>query len=132
VLGRIDATTIALYAGSILWVIGYDTVYAHQDAEDDALIGVKSTARLFGSHTRPVLALLYGLACGLIGFALVLSGSQLAAWTGLAAFAVHLAIQVYRLDIADAARCLQIFKSNRNAGLLLFAGLLLDAVLRAR
>src|SRR5260370_8242679 len=59
--GRIDATALALYAGSIAWVIGYDTIYAHQDAEDDALIGIKSTARLFAPRTRPALAAFYGL-----------------------------------------------------------------------
>ena len=56
-----------LYAGSIAWVIGYDTIYAHQDAEDDALIGVKSTARLFGARTRPALIVFYALAVVLIG-----------------------------------------------------------------
>src|ERR1700724_602002 len=56
VLGRIDASALSLYAGSIAWVIGYDTIYAHQDAEDDALIGIKSTALLFGARTRPMLA----------------------------------------------------------------------------
>ena len=61
-LGRIDATALALYAGSIAWVIGYDTIYAHQDAEDDALIGIKSTARLFGARTHRALVLFYGSA----------------------------------------------------------------------
>src|ERR1700694_141463 len=65
-LGRIDATALLLYAGSISWVIGYDTIYAHQDAEDDALIGVKSTALLFGARTRPALMAFYAAAAGLI------------------------------------------------------------------
>src|SRR6266481_7711858 len=69
---RIGATALALYAGSIAWVIGYDTIYAHQDAEDDALIGVKSTALLFGKRTRPALMVFYGLAVVLIGVALLL------------------------------------------------------------
>ena len=69
-LGRIDATALVLYAGSIAWVIGYDTIYAHQDAEDDALIGVKSTARLFGARTHLALAIFYSLAVVLIGVAL--------------------------------------------------------------
>src|SRR5437762_259080 len=55
-LGRIDLTALVLYAGSIAWVIGYDTIYAHQDAEDDALIGIKSTARLFGARTQLALS----------------------------------------------------------------------------
>ncbi|WP_029583294.1 4-hydroxybenzoate octaprenyltransferase [Bradyrhizobium sp. URHD0069] len=128
--GRIDATALALYAGSIAWVIGYDTIYAHQDAEDDALIGIKSTARLFGERTHQALMVFYALAVVLIGVALVLAGARWPAWTGLAAFALHLAWQIRRLEISDPALCLRIFKSNREAGLLLFAGLLADAVIR--
>ena len=129
-LGRIDATALALYAGSIAWVIGYDTVYAHQDAEDDALIGIKSTARLFGARTHRALAAFYGLAVILIGLALAMAGVRWPAWIGLGAFAAHLLWQIRMLDIADPALCLRIFKSNRDAGVLLFAGLLADAVLR--
>src|SRR5262252_1694819 len=127
---RIDATALVLYAGSIAWVIGYDTIYAHQDAEDDALIGIKSTARLFGARTAQALVVFYGLAVLLIGVALALAGARLPAWIGLAAFAAHLFWQISRLRIGDAALCLRLFKSNRDAGLLLFAGLLVDAVLR--
>jgi 4-hydroxybenzoate polyprenyltransferase len=130
-LGRIDATALVLYAGAIAWVIGYDTIYAHQDAEDDALIGVKSTARLFGARTHLALVVFYAAAVILIGAALGLAGSQWPAWIGLAAFAGHLAWQIRRLEINDPALCLRIFKSNRDAGLLLFAGLLADAVMRA-
>jgi 4-hydroxybenzoate polyprenyltransferase len=130
-LGRIDATALLLYSGSIAWVIGYDTIYAHQDAEDDALIGVKSTARLFGAHTHRALMVFYALAVVLIGVAMGLAGAGLAAWIGLAAFAAHLVWQIARLKIGDPALCLRVFKSNRDAGLLLFAGLLVDAVMRA-
>src|SRR6266403_75150 len=129
--GRIDATALVLYAGSIAWVIGYDTIYAHQDAEDDALIGIKSTALLFGARTRPALTVFYGLAVVLIGAALALAGAGFPAWIGLAAFAAHLVWQIRSLEISDPALCLRIFKSNRDAGLLLFAGLLADAVMRA-
>jgi 4-hydroxybenzoate polyprenyltransferase len=128
---RIDATALLLYAGSIAWVIGYDTIYAHQDAEDDALIGIKSTALLFGARTRPALMVFYGLAVVLIGAAFAVAGARLSAWIGLGAFAAHLIWQIRRLQISDPALCLRIFKSNRDAGLLLFAGLLLDAVMRA-
>jgi 4-hydroxybenzoate polyprenyltransferase len=131
IVGRIDLTALVLYAGSIAWVIGYDTIYAHQDSEDDALIGVKSTARLFGAHTHQALILFYGLAVILIGVALASGDVRWPAWLGLAAFAVHLASQIVRLRIDDAALCLRLFKSNRDAGLLLFAGLLADAVIRA-
>jgi 4-hydroxybenzoate polyprenyltransferase len=130
-LGRIDAAALALYAGAITWVVGYDTIYAHQDAEDDALIGIKSTALLFGARTHQALMVFYGLAVVLIGVALVLAGARWFAWIGLAAFAAHLAWQIRRLEISDPALCMRIFKSNRDAGLLLFAGLLIDAVMRA-
>ena len=96
-LGRIDATALLLYAGSIAWVIGYDTIYAHQDAEDDALIGVKSTALLFGARTHQALMVFYGLAVVLIGVALALAGARWPAWIGLAAFAAHLVWQIRRL-----------------------------------
>jgi 4-hydroxybenzoate polyprenyltransferase len=129
--GRIEATALVLYAGSIAWVIGYDTIYAHQDTEDDALIGIKSTALLFGARTRPALMVFYGLAVALIGVALALAGAGWMAWLGLAAFAVHLISQIERIEIGDPQLCLRIFKSNRNAGLLLFAGLLSDAISRA-
>jgi 4-hydroxybenzoate polyprenyltransferase len=131
VFGRIDATALVLYAGSISWVIGYDTIYAHQDTEDDALIGIKSTALLFGDRTRPALAIFYALAVVLIGVALRLAGAQWLAWIGLAAFAAHLVWQIVRIEIGDPGLCLRIFKSNRDAGLLLFAGLVADALLRA-
>jgi 4-hydroxybenzoate polyprenyltransferase len=127
----IDATALVLYAGSIAWVIGYDTIYAHQDVEDDALIGVKSTARLFGARTHAALIVFYGLAVVLIGGALELAGVRYVAWIGLAAFAAHLVRQIRRFRIGDPALCLKIFKSNRDAGLLLFAGLAIDAVIRA-
>jgi len=129
--GRLDLPAFVLYAGSISWVIGYDTIYAHQDSEDDALIGIKSTALLFGARTRPALTGFYALAVALIGMALLLGGARWPAWIGLAAFAGHLAWQVARLDITSPALCLRLFKSNRDAGLLLFAGLLVDAVMRA-
>jgi 4-hydroxybenzoate polyprenyltransferase len=129
-LGRIDATALLLYAGSIAWVIGYDTIYAHQDAEDDALIGIKSTALLFGARTQAALAGFYGLAVVLIAGAFALAGAGVFAWIGLAAFAAQLVWQITRLDISDPALCLRVFKSNREAGLILFAGLLIDAVMR--
>src|SRR5580693_225330 len=98
-LGRIDASALLLYAGSISWVIGYDTIYAHQDAEDDALIGIKSTALLFGERTHQALIIFYGLAVVLIGVALYLAGVRWPAWIGLVAFAANLAWQIRRLKI---------------------------------
>jgi 4-hydroxybenzoate polyprenyltransferase len=131
VFGRLDAPALVLYAGSICWVIAYDTIYAHQDREDDALVGIKSTALLFGERTRPALTLFYSAAVALIAVALALAGAGWASFVGLAAFAAHLSWQVRVIDIADPAQCLRLFKSNRDAGLLLFAGLTVDAVMRS-
>ena len=126
--GRLDWPAIVLYAGSISWVIGYDTIYAHQDREDDLLIGIKSTALLFGENTRPMLAGFYCGAVVLIGIAGLTAGGRLIFVLGLIAFAAHLAWQVVRLDINDSAHCLKLFKSNRDAGLILFGAMLLEAV----
>lgn len=129
--GALDPPALILYAGAIAWVIGYDTIYAHQDREDDALIGVKSTALLFQDRTKPMLALFFALAVVLIGAAGWMAGGGLVFTLGVAAFAAHLARQIYRLDIANPDVCLAIFRSNRDAGLILFAGIAADAALRA-
>ena len=128
---RLDLPAFLLYAGAISWVIGYDTIYAHQDREDDALIGIKSTALLFRERTKPMLALFYALAVALIALAGSSAGGGLVFALGLLAFAAHLAWQIARLDVDDPVNCLVVFKSNRDAGLILFAGLALDAGLRA-
>jgi 4-hydroxybenzoate polyprenyltransferase len=124
--GRLDWPALVLYAGSICWVIGYDTIYAHQDREDDLLIGIKSTALLFQQNTAPMLAAFYGAAVVLIGIAGFMAGGGLIFLVGLAAFAAHLVWQVKRLDIDDPAHLLKLFKSNRDAGLILFATMLLQ------
>jgi 4-hydroxybenzoate polyprenyltransferase len=129
--GRLSLPALLLYAGSIAWVIGYDTIYAHQDREDDALIGIKSTALLFGERTKPILSAFYALAVVLIAAAGFLAGAGAVFAIGLLVFAAHLAWQVVRLDIADPDLCLTLFKSDRDAGLILFAGLLLDAAARS-
>jgi 4-hydroxybenzoate polyprenyltransferase len=130
VTGALAWPPFLLYLGGILWTIGYDTIYAHQDREDDALIGIKSTALLFGDRTRPILAVFYVLAVILIGVAGMLAGAGALFWLGLTAFAAHLAWQIARLDIGDPGLCLALFKSNRDAGLILFAGMVVDALLR--
>jgi 4-hydroxybenzoate polyprenyltransferase len=129
--GRLDPPAYLLYAGAIAWVIGYDTIYAHQDREDDALIGVKSTAILFGARTKPMLIVCYALAVVLIALAGWGAGGGVLFTVGLVAFAAHLAWQIVRLDIEDPLNCLAVFKSNRDAGLILFAALVLDAAWRA-
>jgi 4-hydroxybenzoate polyprenyltransferase len=132
VFGRLDLPAYLLYAGSIAWVIGYDTIYAHQDREDDALIGVKSTARLFEHRTKPALMICYGLALVLIAVAGAMAGAGIVFALGVIAFAVHLGWQIGRLDIDDPDLCLRLFKSNRDAGLILFAALVGDALYRSQ
>jgi 4-hydroxybenzoate polyprenyltransferase len=128
--GQLDLPAYLLYAGAIAWVIGYDTIYAHQDREDDALIGIKSTALLFRERTKPMLAVCYAVAVVLLALAAAGAGAGIAAALALAAFAAHLAWQIARLDVDDPLNCLAVFKSNRDAGLVLFAGLAIDAWLR--
>ena len=130
VFARLDAAALLLYAGSIAWVIGYDTIYAHQDREDDALIGVKSTARLFAGRTRPALTCFYAAAVVLIGLSGVAAGAGPIFAVGCVAFGAHLGWQIDRLDIDDPDLCLRLFKSNRDAGLILFAALIGDAMYR--
>ena len=128
VFGQLDAPAFFLFAGSIAWVIAYDTIYAHQDREDDALIGIKSTALLFGARTKPILSAFFAAAVMLIGIAGHLAGGGIFFAAGLILFAAHLAWQVKTLKIDDPALCLRLFKSNRDAGLILFAGMILDAM----
>jgi 4-hydroxybenzoate polyprenyltransferase len=128
--GALELPALLLYAGSIAWVIHYDTIYAHQDREDDALVGLKSTALLFAERTRPALALFSTAAVILIGVAGYTGGGGLVFTLGLAAFAAHLAWQIARIDITSPESCLMMFRSNRDAGLILFAALILDAAVR--
>jgi 4-hydroxybenzoate polyprenyltransferase len=128
IFGRLDPPAFLLYAGAICWVIGYDTIYAHQDREDDALIGVHSTALLFREHTKPMLVVFYGLAAVLIALAGWTAGGGAVFFAGVIAFGAHLAWQIRSLRIEDAGHCLFVFKSNRDAGLILFAALVGDAL----
>ncbi len=111
--------------------MGYDTIYAVQDLEDDEIAGIKSSARLFGARVRPAVGLCYALAVLLMGAALARVPAGPVAWAGLAAFAAHLVWQTATLDRRDGARALKLFRANRDAGLILFAGLSLDALSRA-
>jgi 4-hydroxybenzoate polyprenyltransferase len=128
VFGRLDPPALLLYAGSIAWVIGYDTIYAHQDREDDALLGVGSTALFFKENTKPALAAFYAAAVVLIAFAGYFAGAGVVFAIGIVAFALHLAWQVRAIDIDDPALCLRIFRSNRDAGLILFTALVCNAL----
>ncbi|HEY0183866.1 MAG TPA: 4-hydroxybenzoate octaprenyltransferase [Rhodopila sp.] len=115
--GRMDAAWVALYAAAILWDLGFDTIYAHQDREDDALVGVRSTARLFGEHTRPFLAVCYAAAVAILALAGWLAAIGPWFYAVLALPAALLARQVIALDIDDPAGCLRLFRSNREVGL---------------
>ncbi len=122
--GSLSLAPLLLYCGSILWVIGYDTIYAHQDKEDDALVGVRSTARLFGEKTKAWLVALYGGALLIFAVAFTLAAVPVPAYAGLIAAGVHMARQIRTLDIDDADQCLMLFKSNSVVGWLIFLGLL--------
>lgn len=125
VAGRLDWVTLVLYAAGIVWTLGYDTVYALQDKEDDALIGVKSTARLFGNHARLWIAGFYDLT--LAGLALVgwMASLSWPFWVCLGLAALHFAWQALTLRLDDSADCLAKFRANRDAGLIVFVALLL-------
>ncbi|WEA60813.1 4-hydroxybenzoate octaprenyltransferase [Rhizobium sp. BJ04] len=123
ILGGLSFAAILLYAASVAWTIGYDTIYAHQDKEDDELIGVRSTARLFGDRTRVWLIGLYGLTLVLMFIAFALAGANLIAFLALLGAAGMFAWQIVRLDINDADQCLALFKSNNRVGLIIFFGL---------
>lgn len=122
-LAELSPPPLLLYLGSICWVIGYDTIYAHQDIEDDALVGVKSTARLFGARTHVALFVLYGAALTLFAAAFWTAAMPPLAWLGLLGAALHMGWQIRVLDIADPALCLRLFKSNSHLGWLMFFGL---------
>ncbi|MEM7464922.1 MAG: 4-hydroxybenzoate octaprenyltransferase [Pseudomonadota bacterium] len=126
---NLDWPPIVLYIGCIFWVIGYDTIYALQDIEDDALIGVKSTARLFGPKAKMAVALLYLAAIILFGLSLWLANLPWPGWAGLGFAASHMVWQLRTLQIDDPELCLKLFKSNSHFGWIFFAGLTLSAIL---
>jgi 4-hydroxybenzoate polyprenyltransferase len=123
--GTLTLPAILLYAAGIAWTLFYDTIYAHQDREDDALIGVKSTARLFGANSTPWLRAFLMAAVSLAGLAVILALinagilAMVIALAGVWAFGWHMAWQLRQLDVNDPALCLRLFRSNRDAGLLL-------------
>ena len=130
VFARLDAAPLLLYAGSVAWIVGYDTIYAVQDIEDDELAGIRSSARLFGRRLKGAVGLCYGLAALCVALAAWQAGAGPVGYLGVAAFAGHLAWQVGRLQERDGAGALRLFRSNRDAGLILFVGLTADALIR--
>lgn len=124
VRGQLDWPAVALYAGGVLWTLGYDTIYAHQDKKDDALIGVKSSALKLGDATRPWLFTFYAGALALIAYAGFLAGLSTVFYMGLVLCGGHLVWQAWRVDIHAPMDCLAKFKSNRDFGLLLTAAVI--------
>ena len=129
VRGELAAAPIVLYIGAVAWTIGYDTIYAHQDREDDAVIGMKSTALRFGRTTQTWLSVFYGLAWSATTLSGLAAGAGLVFLAGMGLAGAHLAWQVTTLDIDDAQNCLARFRSNRDFGLLIFVAIALDMAL---
>jgi 4-hydroxybenzoate polyprenyltransferase len=129
VFGSLSWAPIWLYAAAVAWTIGYDTIYAHQDKEDDALVGVRSTARLFGDNTKAWLIGLYGLTLVFLLFAYIAGDAGFFAYVGLIAATVMLAWQILIINIDNPDQCLKLFKFNTQVGAVLFGGLILGLIL---
>ena len=128
VRGDIQTPALVLYAAGFFWTLGYDTIYAHQDKEDDALIGVKSTAVLLWGETRPWLWIFHAIAIALIGVSGWLVGLAWPFWAALALGALQLAWQSRDVKLDDPHDCLRKFRSNRLFGWLLFGGIIVGQV----
>ena len=124
VTGRFELSALLLWFGSVAWVVGYDTLYAIQDVEDDALVGVKSSARRLGDRAPLGVAIFYAIALVLWGAALWSVRPDWLALLALAPAAIHLANQALRADPANGELALQLFRSNRMCGLLVFLAML--------
>lgn len=127
--GSLAWPAVMLYAGCVLWTVAYDTIYAHQDKEDDLALGLKSTAIRFGDATRQWLIGLYGSALLLWGVASLQAGAGVGTFLALAICGGGFVWQVATLDTSDPANCLSRFKSNRFIGWIFFAGLVADMMI---
>jgi 4-hydroxybenzoate polyprenyltransferase len=125
VAGELSPAAWALYGAGIFWTLGYDTIYAHQDREDDALLGVKSSALRLGQATGRALIVFYAAMLGLLIMAGLWGHMSLLYWIGMVVTGWHLAMQIYQLDINRADVCLRLFRSNRDTGLIVGAAILL-------
>ncbi len=123
VRGTLEAPALALYAAGFCWTLGYDTIYAHQDKADDARVGVKSTALLFGTASRPWIAAFYVGATALLAAAGWLAALAWPFYTGLAVAAAHLAWQTARVRFDDSKDCSVKFRANRDFGLIICAAI---------
>jgi len=119
---------IVLYAAAAAWTIGYDTIYAHQDKTDDALLGLKSTALRFGANTVSWLSLFYGITIGGLAFSGWIIGAGLWFYAGLIAAAAHLVWQAATLNTEDPQNCLERFRSNHSFGAIVFAAIVADTI----
>jgi 4-hydroxybenzoate polyprenyltransferase len=128
VTGELHPAAYVLYLAGIGWTLAYDTIYAHQDKEDDALVGIKSTALRFGKTTRYWLVLFFMITVFGIGLAGILAGAGKVFLVVLGLAAFHAIWQLKRLDIDDPDTCLMLFRSNREFGWLVFAAILTDIV----
>jgi 4-hydroxybenzoate polyprenyltransferase len=128
VRGDITAPALALYVAGLFWTLGYDTVYAHQDKEDDRIVGVKSSALKLGDRTRPWLFAFFGLAILLIAEAGHQAGLAWPFYAVLALGAVHAGWQAATVDIDDPKDCLAKFRSNRDFGLIVFVAIVLGKI----
>lgn len=126
--GGLDARALLLYAAGFCWTLGYDTLYAHQDKEDDALIGVKSTALLLAERTPAWVAGFYGATLLLLAAAALLAGKGWAFWAALPLVGWLLLRQVQDLRLDEPADCLARFRSNRDVGLAVAAALALGTL----
>ena len=126
--GDIATSALLLWLGGVFWTLGYDTIYALQDIEDDAMVGVKSSARRLGAGVGRGVTVFYGLAILFAGLAALSAGLGPVFWLGLLAYAAHLFVQVRRLRLDDAMLALKLFKSNREAGLILLAAIALGCI----
>lgn len=127
--GSLHPAAIAVFAASVVWTIGYDTIYAHQDTDDDELIGIKSTAMLFKDDTRNWLVVFYGATIALLALAVFLAELGVAAYIGIGIAALHLGWQILVLDIGNPDKCLSLFKANRWMGWMVFLGFVIDGQL---
>jgi 4-hydroxybenzoate polyprenyltransferase len=123
VTGRLAAPAGLIYLGGVCWTLGYDTIYAHQDKEDDRRIGVKSSALALAEKTRPWLFLFYAAALLSWGAAGAVAGLDAPFWVGLGLATLHLGWQAACVDIDDPADCLAKFRSNRLVGWCMLAGI---------
>ncbi len=128
VRGDLAAPALALYGAGVFWTLGYDTIYAHQDKEDDSLIGLKSTALKLGDATRPWLFAFYGATLALMALAGYLAALAWPFFAVLGVGAAHLIWQAAAVDTANPQDCLAKFKANRNFGLIILAGVVAGQV----